>query len=100
MSFAPFLVVHINPAYTRMTGLTPADILGKPFHEVIEDPSIKASTAKAAAPASKDWWETENDAPSKPAAPTKYSTKDLSKPAVAKESAAAAASSDKDWWEV
>lgn len=47
LSFAPFLVVHINPAYTRMTGLTPADILGKPFHEVIEDSSIKASTAKA-----------------------------------------------------
>ena len=47
MSFAPFLVVHINPAYTRLTGLSPADILGKPFHEVIEDPAYKANTAKA-----------------------------------------------------
>ena len=47
LSFAPFLVVHINPAYTRVTGLSPADILGKPFHEVIEDPTCKANTAKA-----------------------------------------------------
>lgn len=47
MSFAPFLVVHVNPAYTRATGLAPADILGKPFHEVIEDPAYKANTAKA-----------------------------------------------------
>ena len=47
MSFAPFLVVHVNPAYTRMTGLSPADILGKPFHEVIEDPTCKSNTAKA-----------------------------------------------------
>lgn len=47
MSFAPFLVVHVNPAYTRRTGLSPADVLGKPFYEVIEDPSCKANTAKA-----------------------------------------------------
>jgi len=47
LSFAPFLVVHVNPAYTRSTGLSPANILGKPFHEVIEDPSCKANTAKA-----------------------------------------------------
>jgi PAS domain-containing protein len=47
LSFAPFLVVHVNPAYTDMTGLSPADILGKPFHEVIEERTVKAATAKA-----------------------------------------------------
>lgn len=47
LSFAPFLVVHVNPAYTDMTGRSPADILGKPFHEVIEDRTVKAATAKA-----------------------------------------------------
>lgn len=47
LSFAPFLVVHVNPAYTRVTGLSPADILGKPFHEVIEDAACKVNTAKA-----------------------------------------------------
>lgn len=40
-------MVHVNPAYTRSTGLSPADILGKPFHEVIEDAACKANTAKA-----------------------------------------------------
>jgi PAS domain-containing protein len=47
LSFAPFLVVHVNPAYTDMTGISPADILGKPFHEVIEDRTVKAATSKA-----------------------------------------------------
>lgn len=47
LSFAPFLVVHANPAYTQMTGLTSADILGKPFHQVIQDKTRKADTAKA-----------------------------------------------------
>ena len=46
LSFAPFLVVHVNPEYTRMTGLTPADILGKPLHVVIQDKVCKAATAK------------------------------------------------------
>ncbi|CAB9522980.1 expressed unknown protein [Seminavis robusta] len=49
LSFAPFLVVHANPAYTEKTGLSPADILGKPFHEVIQDKVLKATTAKASA---------------------------------------------------
>ena len=46
LSFAPFLVVHANPDYSRMTGLTPADILGKPLHEVIQDKACKQATAK------------------------------------------------------
>ena len=29
-----------------MTGRTPADVLGKPLHEVIQDPACKAATAK------------------------------------------------------
>lgn len=46
LSFAPFLVVHANPEYSRMTGHTPADVLGKPLHELIQDQACKAATAK------------------------------------------------------
>jgi hypothetical protein len=47
LSFAPFLIVHINSAYTRMTGLSPANVLGKAFHEVIHDKAFKTKAAKA-----------------------------------------------------
>ena len=46
LSFAPFLVVHANPQYSLITGNAPADVLGKPLHEVIQDPACKATTAK------------------------------------------------------
>ena len=46
LSSAPFLVVHANPQYSCITGNTPADVLGKPLHEIIQDPTCKATTAK------------------------------------------------------
>lgn len=50
LSFAPFIIVHVNPAYTSLTGLSPSDCLGKPFHDVIlqdEDKKTPASSSLA-----------------------------------------------------
>lgn len=47
LSFAPFLVVHVNAAYTQLTGIRSADILGKPFCEAIQDPTCKRTTSQA-----------------------------------------------------
>jgi len=43
LSFAPFTVVHVNAAYTRMTGLSSIKVLGRPFQELLDDESLIAS---------------------------------------------------------
>lgn len=45
LSFVPFLVIHVNAAYTRMTGVAAKDVLGKPFHDVFKDKRCKALAA-------------------------------------------------------
>ena len=35
LSFAPFIVVHVNTSYTRLTGFSSAKVLGKPLHECV-----------------------------------------------------------------
>lgn len=32
LSFSPYIVVHVNTAYTRLTGYSSAKVLGKPLH--------------------------------------------------------------------
>jgi len=45
LSFAPFMIIHVNSAYTRMTGLAAKDVLGKPFHQVFQDKRCKTMAA-------------------------------------------------------
>jgi PAS fold len=52
LSFAPFLIIHVNPAYTRMTGNGAKDVLGKPFREVFKDKRCKSMAAQVATLAS------------------------------------------------
>ena len=35
LSFAPFIVVHVNTSYTRLTGYSSAKVLGRPLHECV-----------------------------------------------------------------
>lgn len=42
LSFAPFLIIHVNAAYTRMTGIGAKDVLGKPFQDIFKDKRCKA----------------------------------------------------------
>lgn len=46
LSFAPFMIIYVNSAFRRLTGLAPTDVLGRPFHEVIDE-KCKASVSKA-----------------------------------------------------
>lgn len=41
LSFAPFLVINVNSAYIRMTGIEAKDVLGRPFQEVFKDKRCK-----------------------------------------------------------
>ena len=45
LSFAPFLIIHANSAFTRMTGIKAKDILGKQLREVFKDKRCKAMAA-------------------------------------------------------
>lgn len=36
LAFEPFTVIHVNRAYTKMTGVAPSDILGKPFRHALD----------------------------------------------------------------
>jgi hypothetical protein len=35
LSFSPYIVVHVNTAYTRLTGYSSAKVLGKPLHDCL-----------------------------------------------------------------
>ena len=35
LSFAPFIVVHVNTSYIRLTGYSSAKVLGRPLHECV-----------------------------------------------------------------
>jgi hypothetical protein len=35
LSFSPYIVVHVNTAYTRLTGYSSAKVLGKPLHDYL-----------------------------------------------------------------
>jgi hypothetical protein len=43
MSFAPFSVVHVNAAYINLTGLSSADVVGRPLGELVHDPLVAAA---------------------------------------------------------
>ena len=45
LSFAPFLIIHANSAFTRMTGIKAKDILGKQLREIFKDKRCKAMAA-------------------------------------------------------
>lgn len=45
LSFAPFLIIHANSAFSRMTGVKAKDILGKQLREVFKDKRCKAMAA-------------------------------------------------------
>jgi hypothetical protein len=34
---APFVVVHVNAAFTRTTGMSSVTALGRPFHELVKE---------------------------------------------------------------
>ena len=40
--FAPFLVIHVNAAYARMTGIEARQVLGKPLSDVFKDNRCKS----------------------------------------------------------
>ncbi|CAB9522981.1 expressed unknown protein [Seminavis robusta] len=52
LSFAPFIIIHVNAAYSRMTGLAAKDVLGKAFRDVFKDKRCKAMAAHVSSLAS------------------------------------------------
>jgi hypothetical protein len=40
LSAPPFMVVHLNAAFTRLTGMSSASALGHPFHELLNDDAL------------------------------------------------------------
>lgn len=43
MGSAPYSVVHVNAAYSRMTGIPSTTALGQPLHELFLDNEVSAS---------------------------------------------------------
>ena len=43
LGFAPYSVVHVNAAYSRMTGIPSTTALGQPLHEMFSDEAVAAS---------------------------------------------------------
>jgi len=42
-AYAPFVVVHVNEPYTRLTSKSSSKILGRPLHELLDDPVVAAA---------------------------------------------------------
>jgi PAS domain S-box-containing protein len=47
LSLSPFVIVHINSAFTQMTGLSSADVLGKAFREIFQHHDSKMKGARS-----------------------------------------------------
>jgi len=43
LSFSPFVVVHVNAAFTKLTRRPSVQVLGKPLHKLFEDPVMVAA---------------------------------------------------------
>jgi hypothetical protein len=43
LGFAPYSVVHVNAAYSRITGIPSTTALGQPLHEIFSDDSVATS---------------------------------------------------------
>jgi len=43
LSFTPFVVVHVNVAFTLLSSQPSTKVLGKPLHELMDDPVVVAA---------------------------------------------------------